>query len=336
MSIHLWRRLHLSVIANMLLLLALTPLPALARSATRSPSLPRARSGWVAVIPRAVPMGTAHFLYVDDGNPVQDGIMGYRITRAGLAITPGSPYLTGGLGGGDGFGINVIATSTAYGACLYHSDAGDNGLSGQVESFMVNRTTGALTKVSIVPLPYTYTTAGDTQVSADGRYVYVATYPVLLGGFSLDILTVGSGCTLQLANTILPVNSYFSIALVGRDGLLGAGATTLDMYCITNGAQLILLTSTPSQIVPPMGAASAQEKGRTCIFNGGGLTYNPSELEAHTVNGQGMLGNVPGSPAVDVQAKAGAVVWFDPLHRQVIESEGNDNILSIFEMKGGR
>jgi hypothetical protein len=58
-------------------------------------------------------------------------------------------------------------------------------------------------------------------------------------------------------------------------------------------------------------------------------------VEAHTVSGQGQLGNVPGSPAVDNSGVGGFWVWFDPVHEQVIASESNSNSLGLFGAKGG-
>jgi hypothetical protein len=335
MSTQPWRWLRPPLLASIgLLLLALPPL---AQAAPASSHRLPAHSGMVAHLPLAVPAGGPHFLYLDDGDPLHDGIVGYQITRHGLVLTPGSPYRTGGTNLSDAFGINVIATSTSSGACLFHSDGQSGGLSGQVESFRVNRITGALAEGSIVPLPYTYTTAGDIHVSADGRDVYVAIYPVLLGGYTLDVLTIDTGCSLALATTLLPANGYFSIALVGSAGLLWVGTEydKLDMYRITNGTQLTLVPSTPSQVVFPLGAAVGQMGSQTYTFNSGGVTNGPGESEAHTVNGQGLLGNVPGSPAVDSNGHWGGWVWFDPLHQQVIESESGGTSLTIYGAKGG-
>jgi hypothetical protein len=322
MTSHPWRWLRLALLTSLGLLVATLP--------------PLAQADRVVPIPLAVPAGGPHFLYVDDGDAQQDGIDGYQMTRQGLVLTPGSPYPTSGYGGSGAFGINVIALSTAYGACLYHSDAQPGGLSGQVESFTVNRTTGVLTEVSIIRLPGTYTMAGDIHAAADGHEVYVATFPVLLGHYSLDVLTVAPGCALKLATSVLPAHGYYTLALVGRDGLLGVATEydRLDLYRISHGTQLTLVSSTPSQVLLPMGAAVGQVGGKTDTFNGIGTT-GTSEVEAHTVSGQGVLGDVPGSPAVDSQGTWGAWVWFDPLHQQVLESESGSNTLGFYGAKGG-
>jgi hypothetical protein len=51
--------------------------------------------------------------------------------------------------------------------------------------------------------------------------------------------------------------------------------------------------------------------------------------------GQGQLGPVPGSPAVDAKGISGTNVLFDPLHQQALEGEPNTNTLGIYGTKGG-
>jgi hypothetical protein len=316
--------------------LLLAALPPLAHAATPSASRSFPPS-WDLRLWPALPAPGPHFLYVDDGGVVRNSLSGYQITRQGLVPTPGSPYPTGGFFNGGGAGTNKIATTAANGPCLFHTDQQLGPSAGQVESFQVNPATGALTAVSIVPLPGNEGNAGDVHVSADGRFVYVASWAQISGVFSLDALTVGPGCTLSLASIVYPQGGYYSITLVGSAGLLGVNTYpgTLDLYRITHGTQLSLVTATPSQIAEPLGAASGVVGRQAAIFSGTNATQGPSEAEAYTVNGQGVLGNVPGSPAVDGSSVGGAWVWFDPVHQQLIESEQYSGRLGIYGQKGG-
>jgi hypothetical protein len=126
----------------------------------------------------------------------------------------------------------------------------------QVESFRVDPRTGALTEVSILVLPGSGTVGGDVHVAADGQEVYVTTTPLLFGEFTLAVLTVGSGCRLTLANS--QKASYYAIALVGNAGLFAVDTfdNLLDLYHIRHGTQLTLISSTTSQVLYPLGAAS--------------------------------------------------------------------------------
>jgi hypothetical protein len=336
MSLAHWRR--LGPVGSMLLLVA--ALPAFAHAAASTATAAPARPAAFARLWSALPHTGPHFLYVDNGHPVSNSLSGYQITPQGLVPTPGSPYPTGGQFNGGAAGTNQIATAVANGPCLFHTDQQLMVDEGQVESFRVNPTTGVLTAVSIVHLPGTYSQAGDIHVSADGRAVYVASWAdVFLGVNYLHTLTVGAGCTLTLAQSLhLATAAYFSIALVGADGLLGVNTDggTLDLYRITHGTQLTLVSSTPSQVSYPLGAAAGPVGATSYTFTGSGSAYQASAVEAHTVNGQGRLGPVPGSPAVDSSATQGADVLFDPLHQQVIESQQMSGTLGIFGISGGR
>jgi hypothetical protein len=319
------------------LLVLLVGTPALVRATAAAPAQNAAYASWVARIAPALPPAGPHFLYIDDGGVFQSSLSGYRLTAtAGLVPTPGSPYPTDGKEGFNPIGLNYIATSAAHGPCLFHTEQQITGTLGQVGSFRVDPTTGVLTEVSILALPGAHSPAGDVQVAADGREVYAAQWPSLAGHFYLDALTMGAGCTLTLATHFLAPGSVYSIALVGQDGLLAVDddGARLDMYHITNGTELTLVSSTPSQVIGPLGAASGQVGGQAYIFNGIGSAYHASEGEAHTVDGQGQLAPVPGSPAADHAGQGGPWVWFDPLHQQVIQSEAFSGALVIFGAKG--
>jgi len=347
MPAYLWRLLRLGWAGGVLLLLAAPPLASAAPLAPASPASAGAAkvganssllgSRWRAQIAPSLTQSGPHFLYVDDGIPLTNGISGYQITRRGLVPTPGgSPYPTGGSEGIGGLGVNALATSTVNGPCLFHAELQPGQDESQVESFSVNPATRALTEVSIVPLAGEDSTAGDVHVSADGREVYVTQFPLLFGSYYLDVLTVGSGCALTLATHFYPPNGYFTIALVGADGLLGVNTSgnTLDLYHICHGTKLTLVTSTPSQIMAPLGATSGLVGRQTYVFSGSGST-TLSAVEVHTVNGRGVLGSVPGSPAMDSSSRSGPWVFFDRVHEQIIESELDSNMLGIFGAQGG-
>jgi 6-phosphogluconolactonase (cycloisomerase 2 family) len=282
---------------------------------------------------RHVPQTGPHFLYVDDGTFPANMISGYRITtHFGLVATPGSPYLTGGSQGVVAYGANQIATSPGSSGrqpCVFHTDEG----SGLVESFAV-ATTGALTEVSMLFIGTGSSFPADIHASPDGRYVYVAVW----GPPSfLDVLTVGSGCHLTLASSLKQATArYYSIALLGTPGLLAVDNANnkLDVYRITNGTHLTLVSSTPSQLASPEGAAAGALGHQEYVFNGL-TTGGPGEVEAHTVNGQGEVGPVPGSPAEDPNSRNGPYVFYDASHQQVIESEEDDDTLGVYGAQAG-
>jgi len=334
------RCLRSSLLGGVALLLAGTPslvaaasAPHAGRDAAVLYARPRAglsRSGAVFAIRPSATCPTGHFLYADDGlDP--NSISGYVINaNCTLTPTPGSPYPTGGGQDVAALGANQIATSMANGPCVFHTDA----FSGQVESFAA-AATGALTEVSSILVgDHSTTFPGDIHVSADGHEVYLAVW----GPPSyLDVLTVGSGCTLSLASTLENASAaYYAIALVNSGQLMAVDTqnSKIDIYKITNGTQLSLLTSTASQLASPDGAAAAVIGARSYVLNGM-ATAGPGEAEAHTINAQGVLGAVPGSPQTDPNSIDSASVFYDASHHQLIAGEMFSGSLGIYGAKAG-
>jgi hypothetical protein len=295
------------------------------RSLTTAAHAGKASTGTRAVghVHLNVPSQGTHFLYVDNGlGP--DSISGFQITSSGLTPTPGSPYPTGGSEYLYGFGQNQIAVSSANGPCLFHTD-----LSGQVESFTINASTGALTQVTSFLIGGSRTSLwpGDIHISANGLYAYVALWgpPSYIVAF-----TIGSGCTLNYASNTKNANAAFlSLTLVGNNGLMAVDAqnSQLDIYGITNGTQLKLVTTTPSQLYHPAGAATTGVPPATMqVFTAG------DGVQAYTVSLQGALTAEGGSPAEDPCWCTTYNMFYDPSYNQLTASEQGS--LGIYSLSG--
>jgi hypothetical protein len=282
---------------------------------------------------------TGHFLYVNEGNTT-NAIQGFVINAdCTLTPTPGSPYPTGGQEWIGYWAANQIAVSKANGPCVFATDSGGNGTQGFVDSFTV-ASTGALTEVSHVAIANgSSNNAADIHVSADGKYLYA----VAAGSTgSLNVLTVGSGCTLTLTTTLnTPSGSiYEATALLDSKAIEAVNVYgTIDIYSITNNTQLALVSSTHSQVSTPAGAATILKSPIGPLVLNGNLSA--AQLEAHTINSKGMLGSVPGSPASDSGATTTANLFFDPSLAQVTATEqfnGNQfaNSMGIFGAKSGQ
>jgi hypothetical protein len=180
----------------------------------------------------------------------------------------------------------------------------------------------------------------------NGKYVYVTAQYELVAKAgapqqstvaSVYALRVGSGCTLTPGSSLSPkIWFYTAIALLGNTGLVAVNtlANQIDTYRITNGTQFTLLSSTPSQAPSPGSVAVGRRGGQTYVFTSLGTIYQPGTEEAYTVNRQGMLSVVPGSPATDPGSQGSDYVLFDQVHQQVLQSEVLTNTLSIFGAKG--
>lgn len=220
---------------------------------------------------------------------------------------------------------NKIAATQANGPCVFHTDA-----SGQVESFKV-AADGALTQVSSVTVADGSSTyGGDTHVSADGKFLYVAAWGSHLS--TINVLTVGSSCALTLASTLTANGAgYFSIALLDGVGLEAVDSigNFINIYHISHGTNLTLVSSTPAQVLFSADGAAATLRSPIgpLVFNG---VAGGTETEVHTVNAKGMLGNVPGSPASDPDGSDSVYVFYDALYGQLIGAEQFSNSLGFY------
>ncbi len=253
--------------------------------------------------------GCRAYVYADDGQATANTIDEYCATTSGL--TSIGTVLTGGTAVEVGFAQNdiAIAKNVSNTACLIHTDS-----SGLVESFLVNPTTGALTKVSSVPTGDGVNFfPGDVKFSPNGAEAYVDVFS--LGAASeLVSFPVGTGCVLGTSVTFnATTQQYFSISIPNAHELftVNTAGATLDVYKIAaDGLTLSLATSTPAQLASPDGNATGTVGPTTFTFSGQAV-FGPAGTEAHTLSTtNGTLGSVPGSPQFDPSSSNGANVYF--------------------------
>ena len=118
-----------------------------------------------------------HFVYTDDnvntgeGNSVNT-VSGFLVSANGsLSAISGSPFVTGGSGGGNNIDPNEIAVASLRGTSyLYAANDG----SGTLAGFHINATTGALTAVPGSPFLADGAPGGDYSlaVSPDGKLLF--------------------------------------------------------------------------------------------------------------------------------------------------------------------
>jgi hypothetical protein len=196
----------------------------------------------------------------------------------------------------------------------------------------VNPTSGALTLASTVTLGSLTSLPwlGDVVVAANGLYLYVALWGP---PSSLDVLTIGSGCTLTLASQLTnQAAAYVSIALLGSQGLMAVDfqQSHIDIYSITQGTQLKLVTSKPSSLYSPLGAAAIINAPPASSY----VLNADDGLEAHALSAKGVLGPVSGSPAEDPCWCTSANVFYDQANAQIVVSEQDS--LGIYAVQGGK
>jgi 6-phosphogluconolactonase (cycloisomerase 2 family) len=263
-----------------------------------------------------------HYVYVNNGSS-PNSVSGYKLASGGLTPLLGSPYLTGGVGSGSGYGGNQIAISPDH-KCVFASDDG----SGTFNSFKINSTTGSLTLVTHATVEGSNVQA--IAVSPLGGVVFVDMF-VSYSNTPLDSFSVGSGCAITEAQNSNTNSAAGSLAVSNDGTLLFASSYVggfINAYAIS-GTSFTLLKSNPANPSAPGGLVVAGKH----LYSGN--AGSNSETGAYTFNTGGTLTSLPGSPATDSQGGNSAQVWFDHTDKQLICSEQYTNSFGIFHVSSG-
>lgn len=262
-----------------------------------------------------------HYVYVNNGSS-PNSVSGYMVTSSGMTPLPGSPYATGGTGGGSGYGSNQIAISPNH-QCVFASDDG----SGTFNSFQI-QSNGSLKLVTHATVE-----ASDVQgiaVSPLGNVVFVGMYISYSSG-PVDSFSIGSGCTITEAQSTDTGKAMGSVA-VSKSGtqffVSSYVAGTIDTYTIS-GASFTFLKSNPANPASPGGLIIAGK--HLYSGNAGGS----SQASAYAVHSNGSVTSLPGSPATDSQGSNSAQIWYDHADKQVVCSEQFSNSFGLFALVNG-
>ena len=262
-----------------------------------------------------------HYVYVNNGSS-SNSVSGYKLASGGLTPLPGSPYATGGVGGGSGYGGNQIAISPDH-KCVFASDDG----SGTFNSFKIH-SNGSLTLVTHATVEGSNVQA--IAVSPLGGVVFVNAF-VSYSSAPLDSFSIGSGCAITEVQHSDTGSAAGGLA-VSKDGtLLFASSYVggfINAYSIS-GTSFTLLKSNPANPGAPGGLVVAGKH----LYSGN--AGSNSETGAYTINTNGTLTSLPGSPAIDSQGSNSAQVWFDHADKQLICSEQNSSSFGLFHVSGG-
>jgi 6-phosphogluconolactonase len=237
----------------------------------------------------------ADFLYVNnqvDSTP--NNIVGYHVRDdASVALLPGAPFPTGGLGAGGGlFAVRrIVATSSGHLFAV-------NGNSQSISAFSINPNTGALTPVPGSPFatnnPYLpHSTDISVAVSNDEKFLFAASQ---VNG-QLSVFTIAASGALQ------PVpGSPFPI-LKGMDGMeitpdghylavaqLGSG---ISVFRISREDGSAAFVTTYPELGPGSSAGLACNCAGTHLFVAKANYLNETILGVYNLN-NGILNPVPG------------------------------------------
>ncbi len=262
-----------------------------------------------------------HYVYVNDGSS-PNSVSGYMVTRTGLTPLPGSPYTTGGTGGGSGYGGNQIAISPNH-KCVFASDDG----SGTFNSFQI-QSNGSLLLVTHASVE-----ASDVQavaVSPHGGVVFVG----MFNGYSsgpVDSFSIATGCAITEAQHTDTGKAMGSLA-VSKNGkylfMSSYVAGTIDTYTIS-GTSFTLLKTNTANPTDPGGLVVVGRK----LYSGN--AQSSSQASAYAIQAGGVLTSLPGSPASDSQGSNSAQVWYDRHDNQLVNSEQNSGSFGLYALENG-
>ena len=262
-----------------------------------------------------------HYVYVNNG-AYSNSVSGYKLSHGGLTPLPGSPYATGGSGGGSGYGGNQIAISSDH-KCLFASDDG----SGTFNSFTIN-TNGSLTLVTHATVEASNVQA--IAVSPLGGVVFVDMY-VSYTSTPLDSFFVSSGCAITEAQTLDTGSAAGSLAVSSDGKLLYASSYVggfINSYTVIG----------PYFSLDRMNSANPNSPGGLIVNSKilySGSASSTSETSAYHTKSNGTLPSFPGSPATDSQGSNSAQVWYDSLDKQLICSEQFSNSFGLSHVVSG-
>jgi 6-phosphogluconolactonase (cycloisomerase 2 family) len=261
-----------------------------------------------------------HYIYVNNGS-APNSVSGYKLTKKGLTPLPGSPYATGGTGGGSGYGGNQIAISPDH-KCVFASDDG----SGTFNSFQIN-SDGSLTLVTHATVE-----AANVQgiaASPKGGVVFV----VMFNGYSsgpVDSFSVNSGCAMTEAQHS-DINNAMGDVAVSPDGTELFVSSYIGGFINTYSISGTSFTLQHTNSANPPSPGGLAVNGTTLFAGNAG----PTETDAYTYNSSGVLTALPGSPASDPQGSNSAQVWYDSKDNQLISSEQSSNSFGLYAVKNG-
>jgi hypothetical protein len=270
------------------------------------------------------------FVYTNDNEAGPNTVTGFSVGANGaLSTITGSPFLTGGTGGGNSFASNRI-TVCMVGAFLFVANDGSN----DVSVFSINPSTGFLT---LVGSPFATGGLSGFGISLgatpDNRFLFAA------NGGSNDIsvfsIAANGALTLIPANQtsltgqpdgtkVSPDGKFLSVALPNTN--------QVAMFSIGSGGTL-----TPVPGSPFTAKGTGEEAGLdiNCASNflfGGEGNLNSTIVDVFSIASNGVLTEISGSPFSGGTGRNSNNVLLSPDDRFLFVSNNGSNQVSVFSV----
>ena len=220
-----------------------------------------------------------NFMYTnDDVRLGPNTVSGFAVAGDGtLTRIPGSPFLTGGTGGGAGTGLFPVNRATTCSAqkFIYVSNAGSNDVSG----FSVDPSTGVLSLVRDIPFPTGGTTGGAIALACtpNGKFLMAANN----GSSNVTVFGIGDNGALTVVGSSLLDSEPVSIRISPDGNFLAVAleGNAVAMLSIAPDGSLV-----PVQGSPFFGSAAGTLAGADISCGGNVLFAGASNAETTIVN----------------------------------------------------
>jgi 6-phosphogluconolactonase len=273
------------------------------------------------------------FVYINNNRAGINSVSAFSVDANGL-LTPiaGSPFATGGSGGGSGFFAANRLTTCVVGSFLFVANEQSNNIS----VFSINPATGALSLVPGSP----FATGGiagsgiSLGVTSDNRFLFASSS----GSRNIAVFSIGAnGTLLSIPGSPFPAGSEPDGIKVSPDGrFLSVAFVSIDavgMFTIApNGA----LTPVPGSPFVAAGSGTVAGVDINCASNllfGGEANFGSTNVDVFSIGANGALTPVPGSPFNNPGIGSNSnVVILSPADGHLFASNQASNTITVFNV----
>ncbi|WP_155358799.1 beta-propeller fold lactonase family protein [Acrocarpospora macrocephala] len=269
----------------------------------------------------------ASVLFAPDGRTAYVLNRGNNTVAAYRVSSRGELRLLGAAPTGDAFGLAIAPD----GSSLFAANQ-----SGTVSAFTVND--DGTPRPAGDPVPTGFPLPQGLAVSPDGRFLYIAHgEPDSPGPREPDVIVrfaIGPNAALKLVGRPVQTNPSGAQIVFTPDGRFAYIATTFDSvvdgFRVGRHGELSPLPGSPYDAALFAEGAVITPDGRHLFVAGSGNGPNPGGLSAYTINNDGTLTEVPGSPFPAGMFPVGVDTTPDGRHLLVSSGNGDPSLLFTF------
>lgn len=241
------------------------------------------------------------FVYTNNENITLNTVSAFVVGVGGtLTMVPGSPFLTGGVGGAAGFYAShrITTVSTSTGSFLYASNSGDNFVapgSNNISAFSINTTNGVLTSVGLPVSTGAPGAVGDISLAAtpNGQFLYA-------GKAGLPSATIW-GFSIGSNGALMPLPG-FPIYSNGGDGMTVSPDGKFLALAVGSGVEMFsvgatgALTPVAGSPFPGPANSTITDVAINCASNLLFAANSHPIVTVYTIASNGALAQIAGSP----------------------------------------